>query len=55
MKRFFIAIAALSLLAGIPAVAQTQEEAMQQMMAPLPNDPAVRVGHLDNGLWHRRS
>ena len=52
MKRFFIAIAALSLLAGIPAIAQTQEEAMQQMMAPLPNDPAVRVGHLDNGLTY---
>ena len=52
MKRFFIALAALSLLAAFPAGAQSQEEAMQQMMAPLPNDPAIRIGHLDNGLTY---
>ena len=52
MKRFILAFAAFALLAGLPAAAQTQEEAMQQMMASLPNDPAVRVGHLDNGLTY---
>ena len=54
MKRFFIAFAAFALLAGLPAAAQNQnqEQAMQQMMAALPNDPAVRVGHLDNGLTY---
>ena len=41
MKRFFIALAALAILAGIPAMAQN-----------LPNDPAVRVGHLENGLTY---
>jgi len=52
MKRFVLAFAAFALLAGLPAAAQNQEEAMQQMMASLPNDPAVRVGHLDNGLTY---
>jgi zinc protease len=52
MKRFILAFAAFALLAGLPAAAQNQEEAMQQMMASLPNDPAVRVGHLDNGLTY---
>ena len=52
MKRFFIALAALSLTLALPAGAQSQEEAMQQMMASLPNDPAVRIGHLDNGLTY---
>ena len=52
MKKFLLAFAAFSLMAGIPAVAQNQEDAMQQMMASLPNDPAVRVGHLDNGLTY---
>ena len=53
MKRFLIAIAVLPLLAVIPARAQQdQQQAMQQAMAPLPNDPAVRVGHLDNGLTY---
>ena len=51
MKRILIAFAALSLLA-VGARAQGQEEMMQQMMAPLPNDPAVRVGHLENGLTY---
>ena len=41
MKRFFIALAALAILAVIPAMAQN-----------LPNDPAVRVGHLENGLTY---
>ena len=41
MKRFFIALAALAILASIPAMAQN-----------LPNDPAVRVGHLENGLTY---
>lgn len=53
MKRFLIALAFLPLLAVIPARAQQeQQQAMQQAMAPLPNDPAVRVGHLDNGLTY---
>ena len=52
MKRILITLAAFALVAGIPAAAQNQEEAMQQMMAALPNDPAVRVGHLDNGLTY---
>ena len=52
MKRFLTVIAFLPLLFAIPAAAQTQEEAMQQMMAALPNDPAVRVGHLENGLTY---
>ena len=54
MKRFLIFISLLPLLmvVFIPAKAQNQEEAMQQMMAPLPNDPAVRIGHLDNGLTY---
>ena len=52
MKRFLTVIAFLPLLLAIPAAAQSQEEAMQQMMAALPNDPAVRVGHLENGLTY---
>ena len=53
MKRFLIALALLPLLAVTPARAQQdQQQAMQQAMAPLPNDPAVRVGHLDNGLTY---
>ena len=53
MKRFFIALAAFALIGGgFRAAAQTQQEAMQQAMAQLPNDPAVRVGHLDNGLTY---
>ena len=50
MKRLLILSALLPLLAAFPAAAQSQEEAMQQAMAALPNDPAVRIGHLDNGL-----
>ena len=52
MKRFLIFSAFLPLLAAFPAAAQSQEEAMQQAMAALPNDPAVRIGHLDNGLTY---
>ena len=41
------------ILVVIPARAQQdQQQAMQQAMAALPNDPAVRVGHLDNGLTY---
>ena len=53
MKRVLIFIITLPLLAFFfPAKAQDQNEAMQQAMAPLPNDPAVRVGHLENGLTY---
>jgi hypothetical protein len=53
MKKYLIALALLPLVAAIPAHAQQeQQQAMQQAMAPLPNDPAVRVGHLDNGLTY---
>ena len=52
MKKILIVLASCALLCGLPARAQNQEEAMQQMMAALPNDPAVRVGHLDNGLTY---
>ena len=45
MKRFLIVIFLLPLVVVfIPAKAQNQEEAMQQMLAQLPTDPAVRVG-----------
>ncbi len=41
------------MLVVIPARAQQdRQQAMQQAMAALPNDPAVRVGHLDNGLTY---
>ena len=52
MKRYLILFALLPLLAVFSAHAQSQEEAMQQAMAALPNDPAVRIGHLDNGLTY---
>ena len=52
MKRLLILSALLPLLAAFPAAAQSQEEAMQQAMAALPNDPAVRIGHLDDGLTY---
>ena len=54
MKRFLIVFCLFPLmLVVIPARAQQdQQQAMQQAMAPLPNDPAVRVGHLDNGLTY---
>ena len=52
MKRNLILFALLPLLAVFSARAQSQQEAMQQAMAALPNDPAVRIGHLDNGLTY---
>ena len=53
MKRILIVIFTLPLLAFfIPAKAQNQDGAAQQAMASLPNDPAVRVGHLENGLTY---
>ena len=54
MKRFLIVFCLFPLmLVVIPARAQQdQQQAMQQAMAPLPNDPAVRVGHLENGLTY---
>ncbi len=52
MKRYLILFALLPLLAVFSAQAQSQQEAMQQAMAALPNDPAVRIGHLDNGLTY---
>ncbi len=39
-------------LAANGLMAQSQEEMMAQMMRPLPNDPAVRTGKLDNGLTY---
>ena len=44
MKRIFVAVAvfAFSLVSTVDSLAQN----------PLPNDPAVRVGHLDNGLTY---
>ena len=54
MKKFLLVFCLFPLmLAIIPARAQQdQQQAMQQAMASLPNDPAVRVGHLDNGLTY---
>ena len=54
MKRLLTVIFVLPLLLAVtPARAQQdQQQAMQQAMAALPNDPAVRVGHLDNGLTY---
>ncbi len=45
IKKIFVAIAAMAL--GLCAQAQ-----MEQMLQPLPLDPAVRVGKLDNGLTY---
>ena len=47
------AVSAGFLFAGIAAAsASAQEDSRQAMMRPLPNDPAVRIGHLDNGLTY---
>ena len=51
MKKFMIVVAAI-ILAAQGLWAQSQEEMMAQMMRPLPNDPAVRTGKLDNGLTY---
>ncbi|MBR6345776.1 MAG: insulinase family protein [Bacteroidales bacterium] len=47
MKKFYTFLAALAL--AVSAFAQSPQEAM---MMPLPNDPAIRIGHLDNGLTY---
>ena len=44
MKRFFIFLVA--------AIASLSLSAQNPMMQPLPNDPAVKVGKLDNGLTY---
>ena len=52
MKRFLIVIFVLPLLVVfIPAKAQNQQ-AQMPTLPQLPNDPAVRVGHLENGLTY---
>ena len=51
MKRFFISLASFALAAGM-ALAQTPEQAQMPALPQLPNDPAVRVGHLENGLTY---
>ena len=51
MKRFIIILAAFALAAGT-ALAQNPEQAQQPAFPQLPNDPAVRVGHLENGLTY---
>ena len=51
MKRFFITLAAFALMAGT-ALAQNPEQAQMPALPQLPNDPAVRVGHLENGLTY---
>ena len=45
MKKILVLISAFALFA-------TAMTAQDQMTAPLPMDPAVRVGHLDNGLTY---
>ena len=58
MKKIIITIAAISaaILMALPAKAQQptyeQMEAMLSQMPALPNDPAVKIGHLDNGLTY---
>ena len=52
MKRFFVILAVLGLAATTALRAQDMEDASRYMLQSLPNDPAVRVGHLDNGLTY---
>ena len=52
MKKFFLFFAVLGLAATTALRAQDMDEASRYMMQNLPNDPAVRVGHLDNGLTY---
>ena len=56
MKRFLIALAtlAITLATHVSAPAQTREqmEAMIAQMPQLPDDPAVKIGRLDNGLTY---
>ena len=51
MKKLLILFAAV-MFAAQGLWGQSQEEMMQQMMRPLPNDPLVRTGKLDNGLTY---
>ena len=51
MKRFFITLASFALAAGT-VLAQNPEQAQMPALPQLPNDPAVRVGHLENGLTY---
>ena len=52
MKRILIVLSALLLVPVVSGAQQDARQGMQQMLAPLPNDPAVRVGQLDNGLTY---
>lgn len=52
MKRILLFFAVLGLAATTALRAQDMDEANRYMMQNLPNDPAVRVGHLDNGLTY---
>ena len=52
MKKFLLFFAVLGLAATTTLRAQDMDEASRYMMQNLPNDPAVRVGHLDNGLTY---
>ena len=52
MKKFFLFFAVLGLAATTALRAQDMDEANRYMLQNLPNDPAVRVGHLDNGLTY---
>ena len=48
MKKFFLSLMAAMLCLG----AFAQEDAAAMMMQPLPTDPNVRIGKLDNGLTY---
>ena len=52
MKKFILLLAVLGLASATALRAQDMDEANRYMMQSLPNDPAVRVGHLDNGLTY---
>ena len=52
MKKLLLILAVLGLAATTALRAQDMEEANRYMLQNLPNDPAVRVGHLDNGLTY---
>ncbi|MCF0199162.1 MAG: hypothetical protein HUK02_07540, partial [Bacteroidaceae bacterium] len=46
MKKFF-----LTLFVACASLAQAQEMPAE-MMQPLPTDPSIRIGKLDNGLTY---
>ena len=52
MKKLFLILAVLGLATTTALRAQDMDEANRYMLQNLPNDPAVRVGHLDNGLTY---